>query len=211
MLSKSRSYLIVGFVVVMITISEAAVSTPSIGVRRSVVLTRFSMDNLPNPRLADEADSLRLSAFIEERRPQLSVASRDILVSAILDSADLHGVDPKLVAAVIAVESGFDPRAYNHGAMGLGQLMRGTARNLGVEDPYSITQNVEGTTRYIVQMLDFWDGHPQQVPLALSSYLMGPMGAKRQEPLGFGKKAHDYVRSVLKRYKQILSKGSPAS
>jgi soluble lytic murein transglycosylase-like protein len=168
-----------------------------------VPLVRFAILDLPSPDAAADDDAHRLASFIANKRPQLSEVSRDILVSALIDSGSMHGVDPKLVAAIISVESGFNSRAYNRGAIGLGQLMRGTARRLGVVDPYSVTQNVAGTTLYIVQMLNYWEGHSQQVPLALSSYLMGPVAAKRQEPVGFGKKAHAYVRKVLEHYEKI--------
>jgi len=163
----------------------------------------FSITDLPRSSQTDVDDKARLDAYIESRRPQLSESSRNILVDALMEASTAYDVDPKLVAAVMSVESGFDVNAYNHGAIGLGQLMRGTARHLGIADPYSITQNVDGTTRYVVQMLDAWEDHPQQVPLALTSYLIGPGAAKKKASQGFGKRVHAYVGHVLSHYGRI--------
>lgn len=180
-----------------------AVPTASVSTKIPVQLQTFLLTTLPNPFGTEAQDAALLSAYIAGRRPQLSEATRNILVESLLSEAAVHGVDPKLVAAIMSVESGFNPHAYNRGAIGLGQLMRGTAARLGVKDPYSVTQNVAGTTQYVAQMLAYWEGHPQQVPLALSSYLMGPLAAKRQESSGFGKKAHAYVKHVLNHYRRI--------
>jgi len=183
----------------------AAVTNVAVPVKPRETVTSFSLIDLPDPTVREPEDTILLSAYIESRRPQLSDTSRNIMVDALMAASDTYGVDPKLVAAVISVESGFDVRAYNHGAIGLGQLMRGTARRLGIEDPYSITQNVDGTTRYVVQMLDTWEDHPQQVPLALTSYLIGPGAAKKKASQGFGKRVHAYVKHVLDHYQRITS------
>ena len=178
--------------------------TASVSAKTPAQLPLFQLAATPNDVGGETQDAALLSAYIAGRRPQLSEATRNILVEALISEAALHGLDPKLVAAVISVESGFNPQAYNRGAIGLGQLMRGTAARLGIKDPYSVTQNVAGTTRYMGQMLAYWEGSPQQVPLALSSYLLGPVAAKRQASSGFGKKAHAYVNHVLAHYRRIL-------
>jgi hypothetical protein len=195
------------FILGMCVISLEAVPTASVSVKSSQVspsLMRFDRTAWPDPFIRDPRDAELLSGYIAARRPQLSEATRNILVEALVSEAERHGIDPKLVAAVMSVESAFNPTAYNRGAMGLGQLMRGTAAHLGISDPYSVTQNVAGTTRYIVQMLGYWEGHSQQVPLALSSYLLGPVAAKKQERTGFSKRVHAYVDHVLTHYERII-------
>jgi hypothetical protein len=77
--------------------------------------------------------------------------------------------------ANIEVESAYNPRALSHaGAIGLGQLMPGTARDLGV-DPHDIAQNLDGSALYLLMMLERF-GDPA---LALAAYNAGPEAVTR--------------------------------
>lgn len=92
----------------------------------------------------------------------------DIIGSA----AAKYGVDARLVAAVIATESGFNPLAQSRaGAKGLMQLMDGTARGLGVTDSFDPVQNVEGGTQYLSLLLRKYGGNEL---VALAAYNAGP-------------------------------------
>lgn len=87
------------------------------------------------------------------------------------ESAERHGVDPLLLRAVIAVESGNDARAVSRkGAAGLMQLMPATAARYGVADRFDPAQNVEAGTRYLRSLIDRFD---QDVGLALAAYNAG--------------------------------------
>lgn len=86
-------------------------------------------------------------------------------------SAAAHRLDVRLLRALVRVESDFQPRAVSWaGAMGLTQIMPGTARRCGVTDPFDPAQNLDCGARTLRQNLDrFVD-----LELALAAYNAGP-------------------------------------
>jgi soluble lytic murein transglycosylase-like protein len=89
----------------------------------------------------------------------------------ILDASKRHGVDPKLVFAVMHQESSFKERAVSHkGACGYMQLMPDTARRFGVTDIFDPAQNINAGVRYLRFLLDLFDN---KVDLALAGYNAG--------------------------------------
>ena len=115
--------------------------------------------------------------------------------------AATHGLEPELVHAIIAVESGFDPRAVSpKGAMGLMQLMPATGRRFGVSEPFNARQNVMGGVRYFRYLLDLFD---QDLELALAAYNAGEgavlRSGRRIPPYA---ETQRYVPKVLDIYQQ---------
>lgn len=103
-------------------------------------------------------------------------------------------LDPRLVQAVVQVESGYNPRALsNKGAIGLMQLMPGTANDLAVSDPWDTEENLRGGTGYLRQMLDRFG----EIELALAAYNAGPEAVAKYGGIPPYEETRDYVRRVL--------------
>jgi soluble lytic murein transglycosylase-like protein len=106
------------------------------------------------------------------------VASRSaIYEDLITQHAQLNGLRPDLVRAVVQVESGFNTYARSpKGAKGLMQLMPDTAREFGVANPYNPIENVRAGTAYLRQLLERYDNNEE---LALAAYNAGPKAVDR--------------------------------
>ena len=114
------------------------------------------------------------------------------------DAARRHGVDAKLVRAVIQVESAWDIRAVSpKGAMGLMQLMPSTAAGLGVTDPFDPIQNIEAGTAHIADLLE---DHGGEVSMALAAYNAGEGAVARYAGIPPYRETMSYVRKVLNLY-----------
>lgn len=131
---------------------------------------------------------------------RLPAAGRD-WSPAIEAAATAHGIDGRLLAAVVWTESNFQPGAVSHvGALGLAQLMPGTARGLGV-DPRDPLQNLAGGAAYLRGQLQAFG----RADLALAAYNAGPGRVTRA-----GNRIPDivetqlYVVRVLERYEHLL-------
>lgn len=126
------------------------------------------------------------------------VSSKSQIINVVSQISKKHGVDEKLVQALIKQESGFNPKAKSKsGAMGLMQLMPQTAKNLGVKDPYNTVQNVDGGVRYLKTMLDKYNGN---VILALAAYNAGPGAVDKYSGVPPYKETQNYVRNILANY-----------
>lgn len=112
--------------------------------------------------------------------------------------AERFDLDPKLVRAVIYVESNESAGAVSHaGAMGLMQLMPGTADELGVEEPMRPRENIKGGVLYLAQMMERFDNN---VKLALAAYNAGPGAVEKYGGIPPYKETQNYVRKVLYAY-----------
>jgi soluble lytic murein transglycosylase-like protein len=113
--------------------------------------------------------------------------------------ADRQQLDPRLVRAVIQVESGYNVRARSKkGAMGLMQLMPDTANELAVDDPYDADQNLRGGTTFLRRMIDRFKG---QIELAVAAYDAGPEAVAKYNGIPPYAETRDYVKRVLSLYR----------
>jgi soluble lytic murein transglycosylase-like protein len=129
-------------------------------------------------------------------------------IDALVQSnASTWQVDPALVKAVIANESGFDANATSKvGAQGLMQLMPGTATSLGVRDPYDPEQNVAGGTRYLRGLLDRFGGDAR---LAVAAYNAGPGAVEKYGDVPPYAETRSYVQNVLASYDKYRTSTVP--
>jgi soluble lytic murein transglycosylase-like protein len=167
-----------------------------------------------SPPLAQSPDGSSFSALVSaalggdpnQPSPQQAVASAPAVVppaqieQLVNANAGAWGVDPALVKAIIANESGFDANATSRtGAQGLMQLEPSTAADLGVRDAYDPAQNVWGGTRYIRGLLDRFHG---DLRLAVAAYNAGPQAVEKYGGVPPYAETQSYVQNVLGSYEK---------
>ena len=112
-----------------------------------------------------------------------------------------YNVDPVLLTSLISQESSFNQSAISPaGAIGYGQLMPDTAAELGV-DPYDPAQNLDGSARYLRQMLDSNGGN---VKLALAAYNAGQGAVNQYGGIPPYEETQNYVSSIMSGYRDNL-------
>ena len=127
-----------------------------------------------------------------------NLVKRQNLEMVIEKYAEQYGVDQDLVWAVIRQESGFNPHAVSpKGAMGLMQLMPGTAAMLGVSNAFDVEQNIAGGIKYLERCLSQFN---QDVCLALAAYNAGPNNVVKYQGCPPFAETRHYVASILKAY-----------
>lgn len=149
------------------------------------------------------------SAFIRKQNKRLSQTQADHIAQTILLYAVHYGVDPRLIMALVLTESGFDPAARSHaGAQGLGQLMPGTARGLGVSNSYDTEQNIYGTVKLLRGNIDKYSKQTgddfEGLILALAAYNAGPGAVRRHGGVPPYRETQNYVKKVIATYRRLI-------
>ena len=168
----------------------------SLGATPFAALVRSALAGRSGATGGADADGIPFAGASAPGAPA-PVASEEIdrLVSA---NSATWNVDPALIKAIIANESGFNANATSKaGAQGLMQLMPDTAAGLGVSDSYDPAQNVWGGTRYIKGLLDRFGGNMQ---LAVAAYNAGPNAVERYNGVPPYAETQNYVQNVLSSY-----------
>lgn len=115
----------------------------------------------------------------------------------IYEASRRHGVNPAVVAAMVRVESSYDPRAISSkGARGLMQLMPATALRFGVapEELFDPQRNLEAGTRYLRWLIDRFDGDALRV---FAAYNAGEGAVERYGGVPPFRETHRYVKKLL--------------
>ena len=109
-----------------------------------------------------------------------------------------YRVDPSLIQSIIAVESGFNPKAVSpKGARGLMQLMPETAKRLGVDNSFDPEQNIQGGVKHFRSLLDTFNG---DISLSLAAFNAGENLVKVLGRIPNIRETKDYVQSITKKY-----------
>lgn len=115
------------------------------------------------------------------------------------EAANTYNVPVALLLAMGQVESGFNPNVVSSaGAIGIMQLMPGTATSLGVDDPYDPRQNIMGGAKYVSQLIDQFQDFPNALELVIAGYNAGPqavVNAGYQVPAY--KETQNHVQKVM--------------
>lgn len=169
--------------------SAPAASTPSGPVDARLGATVQAPGQVSAPSTTDARGSVLAARLPEHGRH---------LASAIEDAAVRSGIEPSLLAALVRHESNFRQGVVSHaGAIGLAQLMPGTAAGLGV-DPNDPSQNLDGGARYLREQLDRF-GSPE---LALAAYNAGPNRVAQAGGIPRITETETYVGRVMSTWEQ---------
>ena len=165
-------------------------------------ITGFEPDDSPAPRPETSHPSPKAGERVGHPTHQLAAqksapAATPVDVPALVNRAsDQHLVDADLIASVIKAESSFQQRAVSpKGAQGLMQLMPGTAGKLGVKDSFDPTDNIDGGTRYLRELLLRYNG---DMAKALAAYNAGPQRVDQYHGVPPYRETHAYVVRVIK-------------
>ena len=156
------------------------------------VTREIAAANQPVPELSILTDSAALSSAVWS-------TGNARIDGLIRQYGKQYGVDPFLIYCTMSQESGFTSGATSpKGAMGLMQLMPGTAARYGVTNPYDVSQSIMGGTRYLKDLLKMFNG---RVDLALAGYNAGEGAVmKYGNNIPPYEETRNYVKLILKRY-----------
>lgn len=197
--------------------AQAEVIDLGLGPRDAGRVTASVLDfGKPREVPAERGSAQTVAASLVSSRPGLSrrhgTAEVERLISTVAQTHARHpglrraGISPvewiALFRANIAVESNFRQSARSHvGAIGLGQLMPGTAQFLGV-DPHDPRENLDGSARYLLMQLEEFGS----VSLALAAYNAGPDVVARYRGIPPYRETQGHVRKVLDVYLATIGK-----
>jgi hypothetical protein len=167
--------------------------------RAGVLVFAFVVFTLPVPAAASSDAVTRYATVLHSFNPALSTAQSQDMAAHVLMMSSYYRLDPRLLVAIVGVESGWQSQAVSHaGARGLGQLMPETASGLGVL-PFDAYENLDGTARYLRRMIaqHAADATERRYTLALASYNAGPGAVARYGGVPPITETQSYVTHVM--------------
>ena len=158
------------------------------------LITKVAPDEFPYPE--DIQKALPVFSAMQEP-PSVPAQYKDLIAR----TASKHGVDARIVSAVIQVESAFHSQAVSpKGALGLMQVMPATGRKFGALDLFDPKVNIDAGVQYLKKLLARYP----QLPVALAAYNAGEAAVDRFGGVPPFRETQDYVSRILR----ILSRRS---
>jgi soluble lytic murein transglycosylase-like protein len=155
--------------------------------------------------LLEEAQNHKLSVAPAIEAKQLPIP-KFAYSKFVLPLSEKHGMDWKLVAAVMAVESNYNPNAIStKGAVGLMQLMPRTARlySTSYQELFNPKKNIEAGVQHLKKLHDRYDG---DLPLVIAAYNSGESAVNRFKGVPPYRDTKVFVRKVMARYNSHVKK-----
>lgn len=174
----------------------------------TVVLSNLRMNRRSVVLIRDETAQTGQTGALPASTGLLGKLKKAEYQQAVLDVARSYGVDSALLHAVISVESRYSAKAVsNKGAVGLMQLMPGTAKRYGVADSFDPIQNLQGGTQYLRDLLKMFQG---DLNLALAAYNAGENAVIRAgHRIPPYEETKNYVQRVQSLYAEFKSRQGP--
>jgi soluble lytic murein transglycosylase-like protein len=143
------------------------------------------------------------ASVLHHYNPQLPGWQSQELARHLLSSAQRWNIDTNMLVAIVSVESRWHTHAISSaGAIGLGQLMPGTAATLGV-NPHNPAQNLQGAARYLRGLMERFDGRPDRYALVFAAYNAGPIAVERYGGIPPYYETQQYVVKVLHAWHEL--------
>jgi soluble lytic murein transglycosylase-like protein len=121
----------------------------------------------------------------------------------------IYSVEEELIHAIVKQESCFNERAHSRaGAIGLMQLMPGTADMMKISNPWNPEQNIQAGVKYISEMLSMFSGKKR---FAVAAYNAGPGKVRRYRGIPPYRETKNYVKKVMTEYYRLKKYGLPKS
>lgn len=143
------------------------------------------------------------ASFIRGRNPRLDSGKATRIAQAVVGFSLRYQVDARLVMAMLIVESDFNPNAVSRsGAVGLGQLMPGTAKWMGVQNSYDTTENLYGMVKLLRTHMNQFRTNEVD-PVVLAAYNAGEGAVRRHGGVPPYRETQAYVRRVIAIYQKL--------
>ena len=137
------------------------------------------------------------ASFAQSTEPACDPLPEPVVDQLVAESATREGLDPKVIREVARQESAFRPCAVSSkGALGLMQLMPGTAQDLNVSNPFDPKENMQAGSRFLKALLERYEG---DLALALSAYNAGPKRVDKAGTVPNIPETQQYVRNIAEK------------